>query len=56
LLWHRGHDEKAVYRKASRRQVVPGLGCYVADNPVQKPKIRCRFRLTDTTPSLRERL
>ena len=33
-LCHRGHGEKAVYRKASRRQVVPGPGCYVADNPV----------------------
>ena len=56
LLWHRGHGEKAVYRKASRRQVVPGLGCYWRVTPVQKPDIRCSFRLTDTTPGLRERL
>jgi hypothetical protein len=33
-LCHRGHGERAVYRKASRRQVVPGPGCYVAGNPV----------------------
>ena len=33
-LCHRGHGERAVYRKASRRQVVRGTGCYVADNPV----------------------
>ena len=32
-LCHRGHGEKAVYRKASRRQVVPGLLRYVASNP-----------------------
>jgi len=36
LLWHRGHGEKAVYRKASRRQVVPRLGCYLAGNPGPK--------------------
>jgi len=36
LLWHRGHGEKAVYRKASRRQVVPRLGCYLAGNPGTK--------------------
>jgi hypothetical protein len=38
LLWHRSHGEKAVYRKAPRRQVVPGLGCYVADNPGPKTR------------------
>ena len=38
LLWHRSHGEKAVYRKASRRQVVPGLGCYVAGNPGPKTR------------------
>ena len=38
LLRHRSHGEKAVYRKASRRQVVPGLGCYVADNPGPKTR------------------
>ena len=32
-LCHCGHGEKAVYRKASRRQVVPRLGCCVAGNP-----------------------
>ena len=38
LLWHRSHGEKAVYRKAPRRQVVPGLGCYVAGNPGPKTR------------------
>ena len=38
LLRHRSHGEKAVYRKASRRQVVPGLGCYVAGNPGPKTR------------------
>jgi hypothetical protein len=37
-LCHRGHGERAVYRKASRRQVVPELGCYVAGNPVPRAK------------------
>jgi len=39
LLRHRSHGEKAVYRKVSRRQVVPGLGCYVAGNPRSKNQI-----------------
>jgi hypothetical protein len=38
LLRHRSHGEKAVYRKASRRQVVPSLGCYVAGNPGPKTR------------------
>jgi hypothetical protein len=38
LLCHRGHGERAVYRKASRRQVVPHLGCCVAGNPILKTK------------------
>jgi hypothetical protein len=35
-LCHCGHGERAVYRKASRRQVVPSAGCYVADNSAPK--------------------
>lgn len=37
-LCHCGHGEKAVYRKAPRRQVVPGSGCYVAGNPSRETK------------------
>jgi len=37
-LSHCGHGERAVYRKASRRQVVPGAGCYVADNSAPKTR------------------
>ena len=55
-LCHCGHGERAVYRKAFRRQVVPCFGCYVPGNTVQKPKIRCKLRLTDTTPVLLWRL
>ena len=31
-LCHCGHGERAVYRKASRRQVVRCPGCYLPDN------------------------
>jgi hypothetical protein len=48
-LCHCGHGERAVYRKASRRQVVPGHSCYVAGNSYSKPSIRCKLRLVDTT-------
>src|SRR5258707_6614458 len=55
-LCHCGHGERAVYRKASRRQVVPCPGCYVPGNTVRKPDIRCKLRVTDTTPVLLGRL
>jgi hypothetical protein len=51
-LCHCGHGERAVYRKASRRQVVPCPGCYLPDNTVRKPNIRCKLRVSDTTPVL----
>jgi hypothetical protein len=37
-LCHRSHGERAVYRKASRRQVVPYLEGYLAGNPVLETK------------------
>jgi hypothetical protein len=55
-LCHCSHGERAVYRKASRRQVVRCLGCYVPGNTVRKPDIRCKLRITDTMPVLLERL
>jgi hypothetical protein len=51
-LCHCGHGERAVYRKPSRRQVVPCSGCYLPDNTVRKPNIRCKLRVPDTTPIL----
>src|SRR5438270_5218553 len=39
LLRHRGHGEKAVYRKASRRQVVPSPECYVGITPPSKQRL-----------------
>jgi hypothetical protein len=55
-LCHCGHGERAVYRKASRRQVVRCPACCVQDNTVRKPHIRCKLRVGDTTPVLPGRL
>jgi len=55
-LCHRGHGERAVYRKASRRQVVPELGCCVAGNPVLRAKCKMLVARPDATCGLLRRL
>jgi hypothetical protein len=55
-LCHRSHGERAVYRKASRRQVVPTLNSTGRVTPFYKPRIRCTFRVPDTTSGLLGRL
>src|ERR1700740_1981010 len=53
-LCHRSHGERAVYRKASRRQVVPGVWSARRVTPGhlrrRKPVIRCSLPAPDTTP------
>src|ERR1700719_3790167 len=51
-LCHCGHGERAVYRKASPRQVVPRPLCRVTGNRPPIPEIRCCIRPADTTPGL----
>src|SRR3984893_10433720 len=51
-LCHRGHGERAVYRKASPRQVVPRLSSRVQVKASPIPEIRCNIRPADTTRGL----
>src|SRR4029077_7842248 len=51
-LCHCGHGERAVYRKASPRQVVPRPSCRVRVTGPPMPEIRCCIRPADTTRGL----